>query len=916
MKINKKSKLGLSSKRFGCGLCVETFHNPNVLTNHLVSYHNVENPAPFCILLDYDGEEKLEALDCYEKPFKTEEETEEMLKPVQNTGEMKKNVQNTEEILKPVQNAEKVLKTEEMLETVPNIEEMHKTMPNIEEMYKTVPENEEISKTKPNSEEMLKSVQNDEDIVETEKSEDLDYAEKNAEILIIDAERYEKIEIVDAEKDDKMPFIDAELHDYVQFINAEKNENIQFIDAEERPFHCEACPKTFKLKAHKKFHFIMTHSEEAMASKIPKIQTDSGEKFFVCELCHKFFDKKSKLVYHESTAHRGGSHQCNICDMEFKNKYFADKHAMNAHGTDADGNIIHNLKGCKICGKKFKSDSQLAYHEKCHTNEKPFQCENCSKAFKLKNQLKRHQFIMHTGIHEKYKKKNLKTELNLSQDSKLAYFPNEQDNLTFDLEDVYTDADNSNETENYQYEVRDDLSNGIEAEIQFIDVDAENILIDAEIDLVDAEIDLIDAENDQNIQFIDAENDQNIKFIGAEDGPKEAMDLKRKKSISKSGDTTFQCELCHKIFDKKCRLAYHKRTAHGGEAYQCNICDMEFQTKYFANKHAKNAHGTKTVKFHSINVHSKKDIILKREKSQIESGESRIQCELCHKVFDKKTKLEHHRKYVHNGGVFQCNICYMEFTTKYFANKHAKNAHQNLKCEICGMKFKKNYELANHLKTHLNEKPLKCEICPKSFKLRHQLKRHYSFKHPGIQEKYKHKSMKVKQNLSKDRKLAYVEDEGEDDIILELEHAFSETNKENKAENDQYEDRELVYSQDEGEDDIVLDLEHAFSEANKENENEKNQSPDCELAYSQDNTTNEAEENLLNDIEQACSKATIENSDVELLNTDRELTFPKVKKANKPKKAKKAKENNRSILKFNFYKAREQKLKRLSVIES
>ena len=42
---------------------------------------------------------------------------------------------------------------------------------------------------------------------------------------------------------------------------------------------------------------------------------------------------------------------------------------------------------CEACGKSFKYKSQLIAHERTHSKEKPFKCDDCDRSFTQKGHL-------------------------------------------------------------------------------------------------------------------------------------------------------------------------------------------------------------------------------------------------------------------------------------------------------------------------------------------------------------------------------------------------------------------------------------------------------------------------------------------------------------------------------------------------
>ena len=145
------------------------------------------------------------------------------------------------------------------------------------------------------------------------------------------------------------------------------------------------------------------------------------------------------------------------------------------------------------------------------------------------------------------------------------------------------------------------------------------------------------------------------------------------------------------------RINENRINKSSGKAFSCEICEKLFVRKTTLRRHM-----------------------------LIHSGDKPWDCHLCEKSFNQKSILNRHLLVHANNKAFHCPTCHKQFTEKGALKRH-EATHSNLKnwvCKICDKSFILKEYLTKHEFLHSGKKPFTCQQCERAFADKAALKRH------------------------------------------------------------------------------------------------------------------------------------------------------------------------------------------------
>ena len=202
------------------------------------------------------------------------------------------------------------------------------------------------------------------------------------------------------------------------------------------------------------------------------------------------------------------------------------------------------------------------------------------------------------------------------------------------------------------------------------------------------------------------------------------------------------CDQCGKECLTQYNLDRHMKVVHHmykipkeDTIKKCDKCDIEFEKPEDFNDHLKQClDELKDFECKICDSHWVSHLSLWQHIA-VDHKMIRPICDICGHVFSSKSKLQDHRKHIHDKDFdFVCHICAEPKHNKSKLEQHLIVAHgqgeRKFKCDTCDSKFTTNYMLKQHVESHHAKTTLyRCEQCPKTFWLKSYLKTHVRMIH-------------------------------------------------------------------------------------------------------------------------------------------------------------------------------------------
>ncbi|NXR60386.1 PRDM5 protein, partial [Rhadina sibilatrix] len=425
-----------------------------------------------------------------------------------------------------------------------------------------------------------------------------------------------------------------------QEILAEHLQTLHQKPSEEKEFKCRNCGKKFPVKQALQRHVLQCTEN---------ISPGDSSRSFQCSVCNTAFISESSYEQHKEACRGGARFICKAdsCGKRFKSKDALKKHKENVHS----GNSRKKLM-CSVCNKKCSSAANLQEHRKVH---EIFECQECDKKFISANQLKRHMITHSEQVRHRQQHCELPHSVSSMYPNPVLEEPpveTHSEERPFQCEECkalfrtpfslqrHLLIHNSERTFKCDH-----------CDATFKRKDTLNVHIQVvhdghkkyKCDLCDKAF-VTPSVLKSHKKTHTGEKEKICPYCGQKFASNGTL---RVHIRSHTGERPYQCPYCDKAFSKNDGLKMHIRTHTREKPYQCSECSKAFSQKRGLDEHMRTHTGEKPFQCDVCDLSFSLKKMLIRHKLTHNPNRPMAECQLCHKKFTRNDYLKVHMENVH-----------------------------------------------------------------------------------------------------------------------------------------------------------------------------------------------------------------------------------------------------------------------------
>ncbi|XP_017476222.1 PREDICTED: zinc finger protein 14-like isoform X1 [Rhagoletis zephyria] len=381
-----------------------------------------------------------------------------------------------------------------------------------------------------------------------------------------------------------------------------------------RPYKCAICLFAFRCKMALEKHVELRHRTETPIEEIVEESPPNSN----CDKCSKTFTTPEELQDHHELVHpESYPVQCRHCPLiapltrSKLVEHYRIEHPAEYHihfptvGRPLNDPMKTTPWQCEVCKRFMRSEAALCDHRHIHQNERPHECQFCSKRFASTSNLRQHMRGVHVEEYEKLINETGDTCMQCEICKKQLLRRNFEKHMALHIRKereaneaqtkflcAYCSRECKNQKSLTQHEK---MHQGASSDVIYICADCDRSY--ATQHLLQQHRKQAHKERDnfcpicgngfklknQLVNHMKLHLEKNIKCPHCEKCYARKFDLDVHMRTH-TGELPFACHLCEKRFAIKVRLTYHLQK-HYGIKHRCKDCDAEFNSKQKLKAH-------------------------------------------------------------------------------------------------------------------------------------------------------------------------------------------------------------------------------------------------------------------------------------------------------------------------------------------